>query len=76
MFRVMNTVTLAQLCALQFWSLARKDRADAMERYRALCDLGGSKPFTELLVAVGLKSPFEPGVVREVVGEAAAFLEL
>ncbi|MDG1478933.1 MAG: M3 family oligoendopeptidase [Myxococcota bacterium] len=67
---------LAQLCALQFWSLARKDQADAMQRYRALCDLGGSKPFTELLEAVGLKSPFEPGVVREVVGEAAAFLEL
>jgi M3 family oligoendopeptidase len=67
---------LAQLCALQLWSMARKDRADAMARYRALCDLGGSMPFTGLLAAVGLRSPFEPGVVAEVVGEAADFLGL
>ena len=67
---------LAQLCALQLWTLSRKSRDDAMARYRALCSLGGSLPFTALLAEVGLKSPFEPGVVASVVDEAAEFLGL
>ena len=67
---------LAQICALQLWSLARQDRTDAMKRYRALCDLGGSLSFTHLLEAVGLKSPFDDGVIESVVGDAADFLGL
>ena len=47
-----------------------------MARYRALCRLGGSLPFTALLAEVGLKSPFEAGVVAAVVDEAAEFLGL
>ena len=49
---------LAQTCALQFWSLAEQDRDDAMHRYRKLCKLGGSLPFTQLLKSISLKSPF------------------
>ncbi|MEC7983878.1 MAG: M3 family oligoendopeptidase [Myxococcota bacterium] len=55
---------LAQTCALQFWSIAEQDRDDAMKRYRSLCKLGGTQPFTQLLKAVKLRSPFEPGAIQ------------
>jgi M3 family oligoendopeptidase len=62
---------LAQCCALQFWSQSRHDRAETFERYRKLCRLGGSKPFTGLMQEVGLVSPFAPGGLRGVMMEVA-----
>ena len=67
---------LAQLCALQLWSRARTDRAGTMALYRELCRLGGSRPFTALLDAVGLQSPFAPGAVQRIADEVAAALDL
>lgn len=57
---------LAQVCALQLWSLYLKDPEGTLKTYRALCDLGGSQPFTGLLQTVGLASPFEDGTVAEI----------
>lgn len=67
---------LAQLCALQLWSRARKDREGTMRLYRELCTLGGSKPFTGLLEAVGLENPFDPAVIARVSDEVAEALGL
>jgi len=67
---------LAQVCALQLWSRARKDRPGTMALYRELCALGGSKPFTALLSAVGLDNPFDPDVIARVASEAAEALDL
>ena len=50
---------LAQTCALQMWHAAEHDREGTMARYRELCQLGGSLPFTGLLKAVGLSNPFQ-----------------
>ena len=50
---------LAQFTAFQFLALAEKDYDDAFARYMKFLKQGGSKPFTELLESVGLKSPFE-----------------
>ena len=66
--------TLAQCCALQFWQQARHDRADAMDRYVALCGRGGSAPFGELVASAGLISPFAPNALADVVQAAAAAL--
>ncbi len=66
--------TLAQCCALQFWSRARQDPKAALETYAGLCDLGGSAPFQELVKQAGLISPFADGALADVVREAAAFL--
>ena len=52
---------LAQTCALQMWHAATNDRDGTMARYRELCSLGGSKPFTELVSTIGLANPFAPG---------------
>ena len=67
---------LAQICALQLWSRARKDREGTMRLYRDLCALGGSRPFTGLLDAVGLENPFDPAVIARVSAEVAEALEL
>ena len=68
--------TLAQCCAMQFWSRARRDPQGAMAAYDGLCGLGGSAPFQELVSAAGLISPFADGALADVVREAASFLDL
>ena len=67
---------LAQTCALQMWHAAEQDRDATMTRYRALCDLGGSLPFTGLLDAVGLANPFKEGCLNDVCDAAAHTLGL
>jgi M3 family oligoendopeptidase len=67
---------LAQTCALQMWNSANSDREDTMARYRALCSLGGSKPFTQLIESVGLANPFEPGCLDAVCDAVADTLDL
>jgi M3 family oligoendopeptidase len=67
--------TLAQICALQFWKRSVEDRDRAWEDYFALCQKGGSLPFTKLVEEAGLISPFEKGCVASVVGEVEKFLE-
>ena len=66
--------TLAQCCAMQFWSRARHDAKGALNAYVGLCDLGGSAPFQELVRDAGLISPFADGALADVVREAEAFL--
>ena len=67
---------LAQTVALQFWTLAQRNQADAVERYVALCARGGSLPFQALVRTTGLNSPFDDGVVAEVVQTVAKALDL
>jgi M3 family oligoendopeptidase len=66
--------TLAACCALQFWDQALRNRNEAMERYVALCERGGQASFRELISTAGLKSPFEPHVLENVVERAQAYL--
>jgi M3 family oligoendopeptidase len=66
--------TLAQICALQFWKRSVENRESAWEDYFALCQKGGSLPFTKLVEEAGLISPFEKGCVASVVGEVEKFL--
>ncbi len=66
--------TLALCCALQYWTWSRTDYAGALESYVALCGLGGSMPFGELVRSAGLKSPFEAGALAGVVREAESML--
>jgi M3 family oligoendopeptidase len=67
---------LAQTCALQMWHSANQDREGTMERYRQLCSLGGTQPFTALLDAVGLSNPFLDGCLDDVCGAVVDALEL
>ena len=67
---------LAQTCALQMWHSASTDRDETMARYRTLCSLGGSKPFTELVAAAGLANPFTAGSLDAVCDAVAQTLDL
>lgn len=68
--------TLALCCAMQFWLRSRTDHAGAMAVYTDLCALGGSQPFTGLVAAAGLASPFEPGTLADIVQEAERVLQM
>lgn len=67
--------TLAQVCAFEFFLLSLENREDAWNRYVALCKLGGSKSFTELLHTVGISNPFEPGTVEKICKKIKVELE-
>jgi len=67
--------TLAQVCAFEFWGKSRADAAKAWADYLRLCDLGGSKSFTELVAAAGLGNPFEDGVIDRIVAPVGAWLD-
>jgi M3 family oligoendopeptidase len=63
--------TLALCCALQFWNLAGTDRERVLQAYVTLCGRGGEAPFRELVRSAGLRVPFEPGALEDVVRAAA-----
>ena len=67
--------TLAQVCAFQFWVKSQENREKAWDEYLALCKLGGSKPFFELMKAANLKNPFEQGTIASVIPKIREFLE-
>jgi M3 family oligoendopeptidase len=66
--------TLAQICALQFWKRANNSEDKAWDDYVTLCKEGGSKPFLELVKIAKLRSPFEDGCVKSVIGDIEAYL--
>lgn len=67
--------TLAQVCAFQFWIKSQENREKAWDEYLALCKLGGSKPFFELMKAANLKNPFDQGTIASVIPKIREFLE-
>lgn len=66
--------TLAQVCALQFWARERRHDPNTWKDYLTLCQLGGTKTFTGLVKAAGLKVPFEEGCLSDVVREVHSYL--
>jgi M3 family oligoendopeptidase len=63
---------LAQVCAMQLWLRATQDRDAALRDYFAICEVGGSVSFTEMLEVGNLRSPFDPEVLRDVAAHARA----
>ncbi|CQR54809.1 M3 family oligoendopeptidase [Paenibacillus riograndensis] len=66
--------TLAQLCAFQFWKRSNEDFTLAWADYLRLCQAGGSLSFLQLVELAGLKSPFEDGSIRSVIGNIENWL--
>ena len=60
---------LAQTAAFQFLLASRQDYDDAFQRYLQLSQKGGAEVFTDLLTQAGLKSPFEPGALKDMAGQ-------
>ena len=57
---------LAQFTAFQILALMNEDYKKAQDTYMAFLVQAGTKPFTELLSSVGLKSPFEEESFRDI----------
>jgi M3 family oligoendopeptidase len=57
--------TLAQVVAFQYWVKSQENHKEAFAHYLALCKLGGSKGFVELLQSANLDNPFNTGTVAE-----------
>lgn len=66
--------TLAQICALQFWKKNQENHEEAWKDYLNLCQLGGSKPFLELVETANLRSPFEEGAVENTIEKIEEWL--
>jgi M3 family oligoendopeptidase len=66
--------TLAQVCALQYWLRSLGDRNKAWADYVTLCKAGGSQPFLKLVEIAGLRSPFDPECMPEVMKQVDAWL--
>lgn len=56
---------IAQVNAFQYKVMMDKDYKKAWENYLTFCKLGAKDFFTNLLVRVGLNSPFEDGSMKE-----------
>jgi M3 family oligoendopeptidase len=58
---------LAQICALQIWSIAQNDKDAAWDIYLTLCKQGGCLSFLELLEHSNLSSPFEEVAFKDMI---------
>ncbi|MBM7647324.1 M3 family oligoendopeptidase [Bacillus ectoiniformans] len=67
--------TLAQVCALQFWKRMRENKEEAWEDYLAICRIGGSLSFTEIVEKAQLISPFEADCMESVVEPISKWLD-
>lgn len=60
---------IAQLGALQVWRQSLRDRAGALERYRAALALGGTRPLPEIYATAGVKLVFDAAEMGRLVAE-------
>ena len=66
---------LAQAVALQIWAMIRENKDAAWKTYLDYTRLGGSMVFTDLLAESGLRSPFDPDCLKDVVRKAKEYLD-
>lgn len=68
--------TLAQVCAFQFWKRFNVDHDEtAWQDYLAICQVGGTQTFLEILATAHLNSPFAPGALDETLAAVATYLD-
>ena len=67
--------TLAQVCAFQFWVKSMENHQAAFDQYLALCKLGVSKSFVDLVESAKLQNPFKKGVVKNIITPIKAYLD-
>ena len=66
--------TLAQVCAMEFWSKARTNREQAWQDYLRLCQAGGSRSFLGLVDLAGLHNPFADGTIKHIIGPVSEWI--
>ena len=67
---------LAETGAMQLGMLDAQDHEGCLERYLELCRLGGTQSVLRLLEGAGLRSPFDPALMQDLMAHAAGILAL
>lgn len=68
--------TLAQVCAFQFWKRKFVDEDEnTWKDYLHICQIGGTKTFTQIVKEANLISPFDTDCLKSVIGEVDNWLE-
>lgn len=67
---------LARLVSWELWLRSLDDEAGAIETYLELCDMGGTKPFRQMVVDAGLGDPFDEAVIERTMARLRPHLQL
>ncbi len=67
---------LAETAAMQIAMIDAKDHKKAMDIYMELCRLGGTKSFLAALKHVGLRSPFDESLIKDLSDHTAEILKI
>jgi oligoendopeptidase F len=67
---------IAQIGALQLWQNARRDKVEALRKYREALALGGSRPLPELWSTAGLNFDFSAKTLKPLVEAVLAELKM
>lgn len=67
---------IAELGAMQLSLIDAKDHDQGMETYLELCRLGGTKGVLELFKGAGMRSPFDPEIMRDLMEHAKTVLDV
>ncbi|MCI7606127.1 MAG: M3 family metallopeptidase [Spirochaetales bacterium] len=73
--RYLISYALSEMCAIDLFMVYLKDKNKALESYNALCALGGSKSYPEILAAAGLEPSYKEGRVKEVMEKVKEYLK-
>lgn len=65
---------IAETGAMQLALVDAQDHARAMRAYLDLCRIGGTRSVLEIFAAAGLRSPFDPLLMRDLMAHAAGVL--
>ncbi|MDF1660170.1 MAG: M3 family oligoendopeptidase [Planctomycetota bacterium] len=67
---------IAELGAMQLSLIDAKDHDKGMETYLELCRLGGTKGVLELFKGAGMRSPFDPEIMKDLMDHAMTVLDV
>lgn len=67
--------TLAQVVALEFWTMYQKNPVKTLKTYVDICSAGGSMPFKQLITSHGLSNVFEPGAIKKIIEPIKQYLD-
>lgn len=66
---------LALTCSFQFWQKDREDHQKAWNSYLDICNIGGSKPFLEIIKTANITSPFAPNSLEPLMKAIGQWVE-
>jgi M3 family oligoendopeptidase len=67
---------IAETGAMQLALIDSRDHEQAMETYLNLCRIGGTMSVLEIFASAGLRSPFDPELMRDLMAHAAHELDV